>query len=351
MRAALLLSATLLATAACQEPFGTDRHDLVGLRVAAITVTPLAEDQVQLGLAAVVDGRPWADAPLDLAWHDATGLTREEIGSLPASGGIASGPAPIVPGTGPGRLALVASDGDRVWRGTVELPEVRTLSEPPSLDPIVARPLDRRLPEQTGTDLDLEARRAWTLGEPVDRVDAGAWVRLRVAADEDVEVRWMSTAPSGRFLELDAQATDWVAARYVRDDEDLEDVELGAEGPRTLLALGLDPENQGANAWTARELFVGEVPVGLFTPSGRWIATDAPMDASFVRGTIVADDASPTGIRLDGAEPAGSDDDPGTPALPCTVPVDGPFDPDWLLSQRCLRTQVTGASVVVQVRR
>ena len=39
----------------------------------------------------------------------------------------------------------------------------------------------------------------------------------------------------------------------------------------------------------------------------------------------------------------------GTSALPCAAPVSGPFDPTWLLTGRCLRGDLAGATVAVDV--
>jgi len=354
MRPALLVLLPLLSLA-CQEPFGTDRHDLVGLRVAGISVRATGAESVALRVAAVVEGRPWSQEPLDLTWHDATGLTVDEISELGVDGGIASGPAPEIAGTGPGTLALVARDpsNQAVWRGTVELPHVLELgADPVSVGPIEALSTQQGLDADQAGTLDLDARRDWSIGEQTDQVEPGRWARLQAPSTDGVRVRWMSTQPGGTFLEVDDQRTDWIAATYVRDDDELEDVQLEAEGWRTLLALGLDPERDGANGWSARELFVGRnVPTGLFTPSGRFLPATLPDEpGTHVQGRLVADPTSPSGLALQDALAVPATTDPGTDDLPCRAPVSGPFDPDWLLEQRCTVADVAGAVVVVEVR-
>lgn len=341
---------TALAGLGCQEPFGTDRHDLVGLRVAGIRASAIDDDTVQLSISAVVDGRPYSDEALDLHWFEAGGLSAEEIAELSLEGSLATGPRPEIDRSGPSVLALLASDGTSTWRGTVSLPEPSDLAAPPGLGALVASRVDRPIETLTGEDLDLEVRREWETTDPVDSAAVGDFVRFSAEVDAGVRVRWMSTAPSGTFLGVDDGRTDWVSATYVRDDEDLEDLQLEDTGARTLVALAMDPAASGANAWAAREFFVGEVPTGVFTASGRFLPTDAAVEGSHVRGSLVADDTAPAGIRLESAQAATADEDPGTSSLPCAVPVDGPFDPDWLLQQWCSRTAVIGASVVVEVR-
>jgi len=140
-----------------------------------------------------------------------------------------------------------------------------------------------------------------------------------------------------------------VYKRQVVDGDDVEERTADAPGPRTIVALALNAEKNGANGWSVRELWVGEPDVGILTPSGRWIGTDVAVDGPFVQGTVQADDAAPTGIRLVNATSVPPETDHGTAGLPCAVPVSGPFDPTWLMEHRCDRTAVVGATVVVQV--
>ena len=60
----------LALLAACQAPFGADRHDLVGFRVAAIDADPVRDGGTTTArIAMIVDGRPFSHAPVDLAWY------------------------------------------------------------------------------------------------------------------------------------------------------------------------------------------------------------------------------------------------------------------------------------------
>jgi len=117
-----------------------------------------------------------------------------------------------------------------------------------------------------------------------------------------------------------------------------------------VLALALG--EGGGNAFRATEVWVGEPSEGLRV-GGRWLGVNSEAPGSaLVRATLVADDDAPTGLHLEDELDPGdlpADDPYGTEALPCTVPVSGPFDPSWLVDGTCLRSQVDGATVVLEV--
>ena len=338
----------LLLLCACQEPFGTDRHDLVGFRVAAVQVQPVGE-QLSARAAVIVDGRPWSDARVAMSWHLIDDLSTDTIASLDLDDADAYGAAPTLDRwtTGAG-LALVAVSGDDTSRAVVALDP--SLGAPPAPTRIDVFDLGLHLDDVEAASLDLEARRAMPDRAPATEVEPGAFLRLRVDVDDDTRVRWMSTTPTGTFLELDRRTTDWVSGDLVLDDDEIEEREVQAAGPRTLLALALDPAEAGANSWLTHDLWVGEAPTGVRTTSGRWLATDAAAAGPFVQGTLTAADDHPTGVQLTAVGPADAETDPGTAGLPCATPVSGPFEPDWLLEQRCTRQDVLGATVVVAIR-
>jgi len=74
------------------------------------------------------------------------------------------------------------------------------------------------------------------------------------------------------------------------------------------------------------------------------------MPSGWVEARLVADDLAPSGLRL--TDPISLD------ALPSPDPaevldcqgVDGPFDPDWLATGQCLRADLDGARVVLELR-
>src|SRR5690606_10026619 len=102
------------------------------------------------------------------------------------------------------------------------------------------------------------------------------------------------------------------------------------------LALGATP------AWAAIDLPVGEPGPGAWV-RGRFLPAETPVHGA-VRATLVADDGSPTGLRLVDVDPRDGEDW-DTDAVPCDAPVDGPFDPVWLFDGRCTRAAVAGARV------
>ncbi|TVQ92498.1 MAG: hypothetical protein EA397_06725 [Deltaproteobacteria bacterium] len=337
-----------MGASACQEPFGATRRDLLGFRVAAITASSEGEG-VRLGVATVVEGRPWSHDPVSFRWFALDNATAESIAELDADGpALAEGPAPLIP-TGARSLALVARIDDHEVRAVLHLAQDPATPRALGGIQVFGLPLDLEAVEPGA--LSLASRRALQSTSAVDHVAPGGFLRLQAVIDEeDTLVRWMHTAPGGTYLELDARTADWVAGTLRHSEDAIEVAEPGPRGPRTLLALALPEARDTANAWAAREIWVGEPPRGVWTASGRFLPTDAQVDSPYVRGTLIADDDAPTGLALQDVEPTFTPEDPGTEALPCAVPVEGPFDPDWMLAQRCARHDVLGARVVVVLR-
>jgi hypothetical protein len=287
--------------AACLEPFGADRHDLVGFRIAAVSVPPAEEgDLVVPRAAVVVDGRAWSDRPVDLAWYWVDDPD-DVVAIDPLTLADAAGASPLL--TVPDRpiLAVVARRGSEDRRAFLELARPpATITAPTALH------VDPATVEPGGT--------------------------ARIEAETDGLVRWMATG--GTFTEVDAQTTDWTA---------------DGDGPVTVLALALG--EPGEATFAATEVHVGEPGPGLWV-AGRWLPTDVPVPAASgdtVRGTLLADDASPVGVRLTSAVLEPDPTDFGTAGLECLVPREGPFDPAWLLEQVCGRDALVDASVVVRV--
>ncbi len=337
----------LVALLACQEPFGTGRHDLVGFRIAAVSA-PAAEagEEIRPSAAFVVDGRPWSPDPVDLAWYWVR--TDEDVLAIdPLTPADGFGPAPdlVVPERRR-RLALVARRGDQERRAFVDL-----APGPPTLPPIegfVLERLDLDLGAAEGPELLLDARRALE-GAPADTIVPGGVARLRAEGDDadGAIVRWMSTA--GTWFELDATTADWAAADLWLDGEEIEG-EVTPIGAGVVTILGLRVGGDGQTSFRATEVHVGDRGPGVWT-RGRWLPTDAPVDWSpgqAVRGTLRADDTSPIGLVLTSPtlEDAATVSSWGTPSLPCLVSRDGPFDPSWLLEQLCGRDAADGVEVV-----
>jgi hypothetical protein len=143
----------------------------------------------------------------------------------------------------------------------------------------------------------------------------------------------MSTA--GTFSELAPLVAEWTA-----------DVEV--EQSVTLLALLLG--EKGGTTWRAREIHVEPPGPGLWLGQ-RWLPTDVEVDVAegdAVRGTLVPDARSPIGVVMIGPTVVSqSGIDWGTTDLSCAAPVDGPFDPTWLLRQICGRDDVVDRQLAV----
>jgi hypothetical protein len=217
---------------------------------------------------------------------------------------VALGPAPVL---GAGTYGLVAAVPDDEARAIVDLDDVA----PPAL----------------------------AVAPSAGSVDPGGKLRFEASLPPGPFVRWMGTG-GGTFAEVDDTTTNWTAGPD--------------PGPATILALAV---SEGANAWAATDVFVGDRPFGLPLPSGRYLPTDIPLSdppPALVQGTLVPDDASPCGLRLINAfgvvDLLGNEDPYGTRRLPCNVAVEGPFDPNWLLEHRCTRGQVDGAVVLALTR-
>ncbi|MBW2255786.1 MAG: hypothetical protein JRI25_14460 [Deltaproteobacteria bacterium] len=334
---ALRLVSLLLVIAGCQEPFGSDRHDLEGDRIAAMAVDPAGApggDSIAARVALSVDSRPWSDEPVALDWHWLEDDDAHAVADLePGDDADGLGPAPtltVPEGEGTVRLALVAAfPSGRVRRAFLDLKRDAEHT-PPRLAGLSFAPVG---PVSPGDVLTVEAT-------------------LEDSQASTPMVRWMTVRGRGTFTEQDRLTALWEAAEVVMDDDEVVSRDLLEVGPVTLLALAIT--EAGDNDFLVEDLWVGAAPTGAWTTSGRWLGSDvAPEGAGPWRGTLRAGDDAPTGLRLEDltAAPDLTGEDPyGTGALPCTPPVAGPFDPSWLLESRCLRADLDGASVVVEVR-
>jgi hypothetical protein len=337
------LSAALLC--GCQIPYGPDRHEVEADRIVAITRHATdAPGAVTLRAQVAVGGHLWQDEPVSFAWYpllDGEIADDVDAGAEPA----ARGPAATLPPDG-SRWALIADfPSGTTWRAEVVVgPDV--LPTPTELT-LGELPLPFAAPEEGA--LELDARAALTPIDPT--LTPSRWYRLTATwAGTDAtdgrpagldRVRWMTTAPRTTFLELDDVTTDWATGLLTLDDGEVEAATPGVAGPATILALALD--GSGANALAARDLWLG------LGPKLAWIgarALTAPPDAApgLWDATLAADDASPTGLAVVDLR-APSDGD--LPAPDCTGGA--PFHPDHLLDGRCLRPEVIGAVVRVEV--
>lgn len=354
----LRLSAVALVIAAqlaCQEPFGTDRHDLTAERVFGL-VSERSGDEVTLRPLLVVDGRMWSDTPVALSW---AWVQPEQSLDDALATPIAESPS----------LRFTVADVDRTLAlrvrydtgelddtvlavpagGPTPLPRVRALD-------LAVHP-QWRLSTPTEDDLARDARLALD-PTPAAELPSNGWARLTAQFDSDElsalqRVRWMGLGSRGTFLELDRTRTDWAAGDLLLDDLEIEEATRSPDGLVTLVALAID--HAGGNRALVTERWLGQPGDGGLWVEGRWMTAEVlAAPGALIRATLRPDDAAPTGLHLDDVQTLTasdlSDDDPfGTETLPCNEPVLGAFDPMWLVDGRCSRAQVIDATVVLKV--
>ncbi len=320
---------------ACQAPFGADRQDLTGFRVAALSAPAAAAgDPLIPEVAVVVEGRPWSDTPVALHWHWVAPTVDAVSMLTPDTPPDAEGPRPpLVRPSEDARLALVAISPD----GEVARAFADPASEAPawSLGPLSLAALPWTVRTLDSDTLD---RRARARTSPVEAIEADGFLRFTARVDgeaEAVTVRWMST--TGTWLELTPDSADWTPGTIELDGSDIETARPGDDGPVTVLALALDRE--GSAAFRAHDLWVGPEPAGVEI-EGRWLAGELPEGR--VQATLAADDSSPTGLALVAPEVVG--DEISADPLPCT---DQAFTPTLLLTQVCTRSELIGLRVVL----
>ncbi|MEZ4322815.1 MAG: hypothetical protein R3F61_35435 [Myxococcota bacterium] len=319
----------------CQAPFGRDRHDLVGSRIAAVTART-EDGAVHPRLALVVEGRAWSDEPASIDWF---WIEREGDAADLVSGtfGVGLGPAPRIPIAGE-RLGVVVDVGGEVLRAELEIAG-RTESDVR----LTTASLDLSLATVAGEDLALDARRQ-RAGTPSHRVEPGGFARFTLeGAGTDGLGRFMATG-DGTFFELDPKTADWVAGELVVDDLEIEESTEGEPGVITAVAVEIAPSRSG---FAAADLFVGTDRPGVWAHD-RFLPTDTPLGGT-VWATLEADDASPTGLALADIEAAAPSDTWSASGLDCDGISGDRFEPGWLLEHRCLRGAVVGERVMIEV--
>jgi hypothetical protein len=322
--------------------------------VAAVRA-PIVGAVVRPSVDVIVGGHAWSDHPVDLAWYRLPSGDPESVAALAETRSPdAVGPAPELAYDGPFGLGLVATspDGGEVsWIDVdVATPAVRI----PAADGIAFGVLEGLTADGiTADELPIDVRREFQ-PRSAAFVEPGGVARIKVQffdpPDETPTARWMASA--GSFLELDKVTTDWVAGEFAVDDGEPVPGKALDEGVVTVMALVLG--GGGDNRVAVRDVFVGEPPAGGLTATERFLPSTTALEPGFWRVTLTADDDAPSGLSAE--NPVAVDvaalpgpDPYGTRHLPCTAPVDGPFDPTWLLEQRCLRRQVVDHDVVIAV--
>ena len=361
MRRIAVLCALLLFVG-CQQPFGGDRHDLEGFRIAAVNATPgggITGDLIEAEAIVVQDSRLWSDEAPELHWVWSDTALPSAIAALLPAESDAIGPAPslTIPYSN-ANLVLIATHPDGAQRRAIlPIPDQRPQHLAPTPEGIQVLSTGMSMDSVTATDLELEARTHWQT-HPAEFVPEGHIGRLRAVfsdpPEDGITVRWMATGPFGTFLETDSVTTDWMPANAHLEEDSWVIRDPLPPGVRSLVASVIHPGN--ANATRISELWIDTPAPGIWTPGGRWLATDVQWpETTLVEGTLIADDLAPTGLALHDTRALLPNElaplDPyGTETLACEARVEGPFDPDWLATGRCLRAAVVGAVVVLETR-
>lgn len=263
-RAPIALCLPLLV--ACQAPFGSDRHDLLGDRVAAVLASPSGGPPgttVVVNAALVVDGKLWSDVPVDLVWAWTDSVTN--AASLTVEDAVDTGPDARlrIPSDG-AVLALMATfPSGFVEHAALEMSAEATA--PPRIDDVLT---------------------------PATTVEQDDLVTVDVP-EFDGRVRYMSTGGRGTFVETSATAAELTIAEITFDDGEEDSRTPTPDGPLTILALGLGD----GNTVRAQDLWVGTAPRGVWLGDGHFLPSDVDVaDGQNVQ--LSADDDAPWGVRI-----------------------------------------------------
>ena len=330
------LTASTLA-GACQEPFGANRQDLVGDRIAAMQAVSTSDGSWSTRLALVQGGQTWSDeAPaIQWGWSDTVeGASAATLTSVGPSNRVTKGPddgpvlvAHVTFPSGASRLAALDTSA-----------LVAPALDAPTLDAPLAVPLD--IHTATPDDLALEQRLTLE-GSPISAVDPGGTLRWTTPPTAETRIRWMATA--GTFLELAPHQTDWFAAEVLLDELEVEAVEDLEPGIVTFMALLLD--ERGGTAWSLTDTVVGPPLSNALRLDGRYVSVPAGTEPGQYNATLAPSDW-PSGLALTGLSVPDSTIDPSTP--PCAEGHDGSVM-DWLLEAQCTRDELLGAVVLVEL--
>ncbi|MCK6517466.1 hypothetical protein L6R46_20695 [Myxococcota bacterium] len=307
----------LFGLAACQEPFSVNRRELGPFRIAAVgLVDGVASAALWSGQGLFHDERP------TLTWTlDGAPLGEGYDVAVPAEGG---------------RLGLTVTAPD----GALSVAEVTARSAP------LAAPDVTRAAVDLSESVDLAARRD-VLAESVSgSVAEGQATRLGLSGEgvDELTWRWMSAGGLGSVLELDVAVADVLAEELEFDDGVLISRTPTGPGLYPQLVLGLD--GLGGNVWVWADAAIG-VTTPLLRHEGRLIPADAEAGPGLVAGTVrLSDDL--VGFTLIDVAPASEDDIAGT-FLPCTPNPGAPFRLQWLAEGRCVRADLDGERIVLEV--
>jgi hypothetical protein len=324
----------LVASIACRAPFGADRHDLIGDRIAAVELVGATPR-----VAIVSDGRLWSDVAPELAWGFVPLGDDDAAAAFVADDAVALGvgPALDVPADGGRLVGLATWPSGEEERFFLDVPAGGPPPLPAFEVTVEALPLD--LATLTAADMTVDARAG--LVPTDDALVAGGVARITavMASEVDATARFMSAGGAGTWFELDPWVADWVAGDLVLDDEDVVTAEPLAE-PAVVGGLVLVLDGAGATRWRSRDWWVGTPEDGVWV-AGRFVPSDVALEAGPVDVVLAPDPAASPGVRVVAVATEAAAD------LPCAGAAG--FDPEWLLDGRCVVADVVDVPVTIEV--
>ncbi|MCK6524014.1 hypothetical protein L6R49_21615 [Myxococcota bacterium] len=247
---------------------------------------------------------------------------------------------------GEGYDVVVPAEGGLLGLRVITPEGSELLAEVTAQEAPIAPPIVTRAAVDLSGDLDLDARRKVFAESVNGSVPEGKAARLTLSGDgvDGLTWRWMRAAGLGSLLELDPGVADVLAEDIVFDDGVLVSRTPTGPGLYPQLALGLD--GLGGNRWIWVDAAIG-VTTPLLRHEGRLVPADAEAPPGLVAGTVVLTDDL-VGLTLTDVAPATEDDIAGT-FLPCAPTPGAPFRLAWLAEGRCVRADLDGARVVLEV--
>ena len=298
------LSITLFA---CSEPFEQDRHDLLNPRIIGIRkVDGLYQVQVWNGMG------PYHDETPIISWLDADGNE------------VAQG---------------LFCDMDDVQNVQYIDPQGNSHQATFQLEDSVASLELQRWQIDPTAAYTLTERENLSTTELASGESSEA---MRLGVEGSGKMRWMTQLGIGSFLELNRNTADFYHRDIVMDrdevllDEPLSDPYVG------LFALSINPET-GQNQWLWSDIWYEPQPLRQI--QNRWFPIDIADDAGTQLAVTVHSDASLFGFTF--TDPSWDTAD-STP-LNCALNA-GTFQWEWVEMGLCLRSEIDGQRIVLELR-
>jgi hypothetical protein len=310
----------LLLLMGCQEPFGTHKQHLEGFRLLTVAFDPPPPTDVQtsIGLHAVtlVDGHLWSDKVVQYrcGWLGQRGAADWPLEQLvpPVWEQTSEGPS--------GSLRLPGTDGLLI----ASLPDG---TERRALFTVARTPVLHEVKLQT---------------EPVAMVGQHLVVDDISETTVGLDHSWMST--SGTWVQQSETQARWYPGQVVFDDEGLEVVGLDDSLPEghTSTLVGLTHLLASGGSVGIVDVHVGTLPEPGAWVDGRWLPGAIE---GWQVALLTARDDAPLGLVATDVRAVDEAEAQRTLQSLCSGSDMGPFDPKWLVTGQCLRSELSDRTV------